>query len=386
MKRAEFTNKAAGDLVDILVGEDRALAFVPAPLPPDYDPGSVPFAAAVEARGQLGELVGQARRAQNLALITRPLEWRDAISSNRIEGTYTEPMAVLLSEAGKRPTDPVRAADIQEVQNHFRAYQFGRDALEKGAPLSLHLIRSLHGELLRGVRGSDRHPGEVRQVPVFIGSEVGGFKGARFVPPPPEQLDPLLDDFSRFIESKPSFTALIDVAIQHYQFEVIHPFKDGNGRTGRLLIPLYLLSQGDLDRPVLYLSPFFEIERDEYVTRLKRVSTEGAWEEWVLFFLRAITTQVRDARDRIEVVDGLYASYKELAMRSAGSKAAVPAVDLVLENVVVTVPQLAKYVGCHPSTAKKALEELSGLGIVEPVDDSRPQAWVAQELVARVYE
>ena len=320
----------------------------------------------------------------NLALITRPFEWKEAIASNRIEGTYTEPMTVLLNDAGRVPTDPRSAADVEEVRRYFEAYGMGREMLAKGQPFSSFLVRALHEELLQGVRGAERNPGAVREVPIFIGDQGDGVSDARFVPPPPEHVGPLLDNWTAYMVEGARITPLIDAAIQHYQFEAIHPFEDGNGRLGRLLILLYFAREGLLERPVLYLSSYFEEHRDAYAALLKGVSTRGEWDAWVAFFLDAVESQARDASDRIEKVLALQDDFRD-RVKVLRSRAAMPAVDLVLERVVVTTRMLANYANVHFQTAQTALQELSRLGIVTPVDDSYPQAWASHELIEEVY-
>ena len=172
----------------------------------------------------------------------------------------------------------------------------------------------------------------------------------------------------------------------HYQFETIHPFEDGNGRIGRLLIPLYLMAHNVIDRPVLYLSPYFERRRDDYVDYLKRISTHGDWETWLLFFVDAVEQQAQDSLQRVLTVERLRQTYRDRAISSATTKATVPAVDVLMEKVVFSVEDVRAYAGCSYNTAKAAIANIVELGILQPLPNMFPQRWMAHELVDLVYQ
>lgn len=381
MERSEFRKSAPGELVRIPEGH----AFLPAPLPPNLKLTRSLMTATDRARGALSELVGQARLVQNLDLIMAPFQRREAVLSSRIEGTHTEVREVLLYEAGL--AGPLEEdSDLYEVLNYLNAVRHGHEWLIDGRPFNLPLVRGLHSELMRGVRGHNKHPGEFRRTQVFLGDRGGGVESARFVPPPPEQVASLLDNMVQFTRDEMTYGALVDSAILHYQFETIHPFEDGNGRIGRLLVPLFLQSRGVLDRPMLYLSAYLEAHRDTYVHLLKKVSTDASWEEWIQFFLEAIRTQADDARSRIERILSLQARYRA-AVTGLPSKAVLPAIDLIMERVFVSVSDVAKYTQAQYATARTAIDHLAKLGVLSPYGRvGGAQVWVAQELLNEAYE
>lgn len=236
--------------------------------------------------------------------------------SNRIEGTYAEVRTVLRREVG-HDSSSKEDADVREVRNYLHALKQGQDWVQEGRPLNLLLLRSLHAELLQGVRGQDKHPGSLRSSQVYIDNQAEGVHNARFVPPPPEQVLPLLEDLIAFSDRGATYGPLIDCAILHYHFETVHPFEDGNGRVGRLLIPLFLSCQGVLDRPILYLSRYFDEHRDTYLALLSGVNTHGNWLEWIVFFLDAIRSQAADSRERVQRILALKARSSELTSPSS---------------------------------------------------------------------
>lgn len=361
------------------------LAYLPAPLPPELSVSWDMMRANDQASRALGELSGQARIVANDSLILGPLLTREAIESNRIEGTHTVVGEVLLQRAAGPPRDHVRANENIEVLRYMETATSAAEAIAEGHPLNLYLVRSLHAQLLDDTRGASRHPGSLRTGYVFIGQDGDGLEGARFVPPPPEQVGPALDALMGFVQADPPLPPLVACALAHYQFETIHPFEDGNGRLGRLLIPVYLLAHGVIDRPLLYLSEYFEAHRDEYGARLKRVSTEGDWAGWAIFFLNAVFAQAVSARARADRVLELVADYRGRARAGTRTQTALAAIELIMERVYVSAPELATYAQRDYRTAKGALETLASLGIVAPVLDSYPQLWVAQELLDLIY-
>jgi Fic family protein len=376
----EFQEAAPGKLVAI----GRGWAFVPNPL------GTLPdltweLAALLDAASRsLGELVGQARLINNEQLVMGPLLTREAVESNRIEGTQTLIEEVLLQRSAGPPRDRQRAAANLEVLRYEEALYRGRDALRDGQPWSTYFIRMLHQGLLEGTRGADKEPGKFRTTLVGIGKVGDSPEEARYVPPPAEYLPNLmrnLVDYAATSEIPP----IIAAALMHYQFEAIHPFEDGNGRLGRLLIPLYLLSAGAVDRPIIYLSSYFESRREEYYDLLKSVSTHGAWTAWVRFFLQAVIHQAVDARNRVERLLSLRAQYSRRVETASKSQAALTALNVVLEKVYVTIPELATSIGRDYRTAKAALETLTRLDIVRSMPGLFPQRWVAAELLETIY-
>lgn len=317
----------------------------------------------------------------------RPFRQREAILSSSIEGTQTQVRELIESEADPA-SRPVENSDLFEVLNYLRALEYGNRWVSDGRPLTMAMIRGLHAELMSGVRGQNKHPGEFRPGTVSIGGTPYSLKDARFVPPPAENVSPLIANLVEFAQSPPVYGDLIDCAILHYQFETIHPFEDGNGRIGRLLIPLTLQVRGVMSRPVLYLSPFFETQRNAYQDLLMNVSTQNGWKAWILFFLRAIRSQSDASTERIHRVLDLQRDYKTRAASLVrGRIAALLAIDLIMEQVVVAVRDIETYTKTSNPTARTAVQELARLGILRPDrQSSRGQLWVAEELLQSVYE
>lgn len=381
MRASEFTADAPGDLITIPGG----MAYLPKPLPPELALNWDLMGANDRASRALGELTGQARIVANDALILGPLLTREAVESNRIEGTHTVVDEVLLQRAAGPPRDHVRANENLEVLRYMETATTAADVVAGGQPLNMYLLRALHEQLLSGTRGESRHPGSLRTGYVFIGQDGDRVDDARFVPPPPEQVEPAMDALVGFLQAEPPYPPLIACALMHYQFETIHPFEDGNGRLGRLLIPTYLLAHNVIDRPLLYLSEYFEAHRDDYVAHLKGVSTHGNWLSWVAFFLDAVRSQAVAALARTDSVLELASRYRERTRAGTRTQTPLAAIELIMERVYVSAPELADYAQRDYRTAKGALETLAGLGILMAVPGSYPQRWVAQELLDLVY-
>jgi Fic family protein len=386
MQEREFTENRSGEILKV----DSGIAFLPNRLPPNLSPSRQLFEAATAAQGALGEFVGEARVVGNPNLIIHPLAIREAVLSNKIEGTHTVIANVLLQRAGAVPTDPRQRANQDDVLNYFHALELGSRLINEGWPLSAQLVRSLHEELLR-TDGERCALGSYRSRQAYIGlhrSDIHvALREARYVPPPPEQIDAAMDGFFAAIDAPAYFGPLVTCALLHYQFEAIHPFEDGNGRMGRILIPLYLLSKGILDRPHLYLSAYFVSHLEEYLDLMKRVSTHGDWEAWIIFFLEAIKTQAEESRQKTRAIIELHRRYRDLVRTSKNNQqAALAAIDLIMERVFITVKDIAEFAGCSRPTAKTAIDSLSRLGILSSKPGVYPARWVAQQLLDEVYQ
>lgn len=380
MESGEFAVNCPGTLVSIEDGQ----AYVPHLLPPDIRIDKDVLRALGSARGALGEFSGESKLVRNDRLITHPLMVKEAVESNKIEGTFTEIENVLMQKISGPPSDPVTASNQREVIHYMNALEMGTRRLEQGWPLSNSLVCALHRELLRSGEGSNHLLGAFRNVQVYIGRRVDGIKAARFVPPPPEQVTPLMENMQQFATAG-HYDPLIDCAILHYQFETVHPFEDGNGRMGRLLIPLYLKFHGLLDRPILYLSSFLEAHREEYMDLMKCVSTQCDWKNWIMFFLEAVRDRASESKQRVRKILGLHEKYREIVKTKTNTQASLLAIDMIMESPVVTAPALATYVNTTYPTAKKALQTLEELKIISPITSSYPQAWIARELLNEVY-
>lgn len=382
MNSREFAPDSPGTLIAI----EGGLAFMPDFLPPEIPIDREMARAVGAARGALGEFVGESKLVRNERLITHPFMVKEAVESNKIEGTFTEVENVLMEKVAGPPSDPVMASNQRDVYNYIQTIELGESKIREGWPLSKALMCALHSQLLRGSAGSERLLGEYRKVQVYIGNQAHGIAGARFVPPPPEQVIPLMENLRQFSTDESLYDPLIDCAILHYQFETIHPFEDGNGRMGRLLIPLYLTTKGLLERPVLYLSSFFETHRTEYMDFMKSVSTENSWPQWIMFFLKAVRERAEESRNRVRTILELHEHYRDIVKRNTTTQVPLLAVDLILESPYVTVSQLVDYANTTFPTAQKALRVLASLGIISEFADRYPQTWVAGDLLDRVYK
>jgi Fic family protein len=381
MKGEDFGSNAPGQLVRI-AGD--ALAFVPNQLPPSLEPSWEIMGAAEKARAAISQLVGQARLITNLEIITRAFARSEAVSSSRIEGTQTEVIELLQQEASQAL--PSEDSDLHEVLNYVSAINLADEWIAEGRGLDLSLIKELHARLLRGVGGQDKEPGALRTEDVYIGSRTLGFAGARFVPPPMEHVPVLMDGLVQAMNGVSPYGSLVDSAILHYQFETIHPFEDGNGRLGRLLIPMHLRLHGVVDRPLLYLGPYLEAHETAYRDGLLSVSQTGHWESWISFVLNALRETAIDALARVERIIALRADYAERVRLRGERKGSATALDIVFERVVVSVQDIRFGTGVSEPTAGAIVADLEGLGILRlHRKEGARRFWIAAGLVDAIY-
>ena len=284
MRPEDFSCPDTGRLVPTPHG---ALAFVPAPPPPVITYDAELVIALSQADAALSELSGLGRFLPNPHLLMTPYVRREAVLSSRIEGTKADLAAIFQDEMAHRPHES-EDADVVEVRNYVTALEYGVARLRE-LPLSLRLVREVHARLLEGVRGDQATPGEFRRSQNWIGIAGSTLATATYVPPPPTDMLDALAAWERFLHDETTFPVLIHCALMHEHFEAIHPFLDGNGRVGRVLITLFLIERGRLSLPLLYLSAYIESHRQEYYQLLQRVRTAGAWKPWLLFFLQAVT-------------------------------------------------------------------------------------------------
>jgi Fic family protein len=332
-----------------------------------------------EADQALGELAGVGRRLPNPHLLIRPFIRREAVSSSRIEGTITRLDQLFLFEA--EPEHLSYPSDVHEVSNYVRALEHGLGLLEK-MPLCLRLLRSVHNELLDGVRGGEKRPGEFRQCAVVIGRHGETFDKARFVPPHHSTLAVLLRDFERFLNKPGDLPIVVQMALSHYQFEAIHPFMDGNGRVGRLLLTLLLCERKVLPQPLLYLSAFFEQNDEEYRDLLLKISRKGTWSEWIAFFARGVTEQARDAVARAnKLLDLGRESHRKIAEVSR-SNSSLRLMDELLASPYITINRAAEVAGLSFAAAQKNIKSLVRAGILrEMTGQKRNRVFVADEIL-----
>lgn len=357
-----FRENAPGRLVPVVAGPpDARMAYVPDPLPPEWRWPEEMWPLLVEARATLARLDGTGRHLPNPELLLRPLARRESQLSSQLEGTVTDPQQQALFEA--QPLYPLSEADpvnaFREVYNYGRALRLGQE-LGRELPLSLRLVRRLHEVLMEGVRGSDRSPGEFRRTQNQIG------RPARFVPPPPLHLMDALDGFEKYLHVEGGYDPLVRAFLAHYQFETIHPFMDGNGRVGRLLLSLTICEWCKLSNQWLYMSAYFERNKDRYMELMLGVSTRGEWGEWVRFCLEGV---VETAEDTLRRCDGLLRLHHEFHGRLRGGSVRLAGiVDELFVTPVVTAAGVRDRMGVTYPTARADLVKLARLGIVRELE------------------
>lgn len=377
MQQADFSEHAPGRFVQ---SPEGYWTFVPHPLPPKLEFDLQTIRLLSEANRGLGELAGVGQTLPNPHLLIGPFLRREAIFSSRIEGTTATAEELLLFEA--LPTEEPRTPDAREVANYVKALEYGLQRL-KNLPVSLRLIRELHGVLLSGVRGQDRRPGEFRRSQNIIGQRGQRIEHARYVPPPVPEMQQGLDEFERFLHTPSDLPFLVQLALIHYQFEAIHPFMDGNGRIGRLLITLLLCERGLLKEPLLYLSAYFERNRDAYVDHLLHVSQAGTWSEWIQFFLQGVAEQSEDAIRRSQSLLSLWQNYRGRFQTARSSALLLKLVDALFAYPATWISRARKQLGVTHRSAQLNVEKLVAAGILaEKTGRQRNRVYLAPEILA----
>ncbi|MEN8236715.1 MAG: Fic family protein [Pseudomonadota bacterium] len=325
----------------------------------------------------LGKLAREGNKLPNPHLLMRPFITLEAVLSSKIEGTRATIGEILAHNAGIQVEQ--NPDDLQEVQNYITALNFGLKRLEE-LPLSLRLIQEIHEHLMQGVRGSHATPGEFRRTQNWIGPPGCTLNTAKFVPPPVNHLMSCLGELEKFMHDR-QLPPLIHIALCHYQFEAIHPFLDGNGRIGRLLITLLLIEQKTLPTPLLYLSAFFEATRDEYYRQLHSISSKGTWHDWLIYFLSGVAVQSEDALSRAERINDLLAKWK-LQVASSASSVPVDIVEHFAVNPYLTIKKIAEELAIAYSTAQRGMQKLEAKQIIKQVgDNKRDRVYCATEIL-----
>jgi Fic family protein len=377
MNPADFQPNAPGRILPIGGNEH---AFVPHPLPPAWTFPERLWPLLNEASTKLGLLEGVGRHLPAADLLLRPLERREAVQSSAIEGTFATPRELLLFEI--EPSEPVRESDPanswKEVFNSQQALQYGTTS---ELPLSLRLIRDMHRILLTGVRGQERAPGEFRRIQVAIGTT----GQHRFVPPPISELSACLDAFEKHLNTETTFHPLVDCMLAHYQFEAIHPFMDGNGRVGRMLLATMIQRRCGLTKPWLYLSDYFARHRDDYVDRLFAISTQAAWSDWIEFCLQGVAIVAAATVERCEQLRSLREDYLNRVKAAGGHVRLYEVVESLFRSPVVRVADLPARLGVTYPTAKADVERLIGVGILAELHDTAARTVYAHEIFRIAY-
>ena len=354
-------HRQTGDYAQSATTGETVRAFVPLPLPPTPPLELGAFLPLLDRANQaLGRLDGLSLLLDTEVFLYLYVR-KEAVLSSQIEGTQSSLSDLLLFENAGAPGVPMD--DVREVSNYVAAMQHGLERLRDGFPLSLRLIREIHGILLRGGRGATRTPGEFRRSQNWIGGTRPG--NATFVPPPPERLMECLDSFEKFLHDEDQkLPLLVQLGLIHVQFETIHPFLDGNGRLGRLLITLLLCAKGALREPLLYLSLYFKTHRARYYALLQRVRTDGVWEEWLEFFLEGTETTAKQAADTaVELIRLFDTDRKRIQVLGRSALSALRVHEYMQKKPLIHIGMAARSLNLSIPTVSSALKRLAELGI-----------------------
>lgn len=365
-----------GRYVAVTTAGEEVRAFVPSPLPPKP---AVVWTSGLRSKFDqalvaLGRLDSVSQLIPESSLFLYMYVRKEAVLSSMIEGTQSSLSDLMLHEIGRQPSVPM--SDIREVSNYVASIDYGLRRLSEGFPLSARLLREIHEVLLRHGRGSMQAPGEFRRSQNWIGGTRPG--NAAFVPPPAGEIDQCMSQLERFIHDRPEPTpVLLKAALAHVQFETIHPFLDGNGRLGRLLITLILCGHGVLREPMLYLSLYFKTHRTQYYQQLMDVRLDGDWERWLDFFADAVLATAGQAVETAQGLLSLADRHRELIGRlGRASASALKVHRLLMLRPITTSTWLVEKTGITPATVNSALEHLSRLGIVrELTAQKRNRVW-----------
>jgi len=351
-------------------------AFVPTPLPPPIDYDAHTALLLSQADAALSELSGRGRYLPNPDLLIAPYVNREAVASSRIEGTQADLSDLLLDEIEPKRTPP--GSDVLEVRNYVAALNRGIRDLER-IPLSCRLVRDLHALLMQDVRGKDRTPGEFRRSQNWIGPPGCALSDAAYVPPPEPEMHECLRHWEQFLHQRGQMPELIQCALVHEHFEAIHPFLDGNGRIGRLLITLFLIERGRLSKPLLYLSTHIEQHRAEYYELLQRIRTHGDWPAWIRYFLIAVRDTARSAIDQSQAILNLRDAFRQ---RLAKHHRTLTLMNTLFVNPYTTVARAASSLGVTAPTASKTIRELERAGILKEITGREwGRFWLAEPIL-----
>ena len=373
MRMRQLADSECGNLVPI---DGGLRAFVPDPLPMELNLSPPLVSLLDRASRAVARLDGVGETVPNPHLFIQPLIRREAQLSSRIEGTIASLSDVFSYEAGSRSS----ADDVQEVINYIEALEYGIETLAS-VPISFRLANQVHERLLAGVRGEHGMAGAFRRIQVYIGSPASSVDDAAFIPPPPDTLRELFQDWERFANAPIDMPPLVKCALMHYQIEAIHPYQDGNGRIGRLLITLFLIASGLLTSPLLYLSAYFERDRQRYYDELFAVSQTCDWERWLRYFLTGALRESRDAVERIRRIRGLQDRFREIIETSRHPISSLQLMERMYASPFVTVRGAADALNMTVAGARRVLERLESAGLVSQVDGVYPALYAAYEVL-----
>jgi len=383
MDITRFTDKKTGQIIEVSGFPEIKNAFIPNALPPNWEWPNELWPELLKAKEELARLDGIGRHLPNPHLLLTPLQKREAQRSSSLEGTYATPQQLLLFEINPAEVETAgeKVQPIREVSNYSRALRIREESKEK-IPTSLRLIRGLHQILLEGVRGSSAEPGAFRRGFVQVGSD------GRYVPPPANYLKECLDDFEKYLHQEKKFDPLVEAFIAHYQFEAIHPFRDGNGRVGRLLLSITIEDWCELSGQWLYMSAYFEKHKDEYIDLLFKVSSEGDWTNWIEFCLRGAAVQALDAQTRCSQLLDLKEEYHRRLDKTDSPGRITQQVDDLFVQPFSTAPWIRDKYEVNYMTARKDIGKLVDLGILNDLKLRlrRQKAYFCQDIFEITFE
>lgn len=369
------------------------MAFAPEPLPRKIALKTSLIHLLTRAERSLGRLDGITARLVNPYLLGSPLLRREAILSSRIEGTITTPEDLVLFEAGSPPQQEQKSQDALEVANYVKAMKYALKRV-RTLPVSLRLITEIHGVLMRGVRGGETQPGEFRTSQNFVGRPGATIKEARFIPPPVPEMKAALHDFENYLHldahevgstdspREDISPLLVRLALAHYQFETIHPFRDGNGRVGRLLIPLLLISHDRISEPLLYMSAYFERNRTAYYDHLLNVSKTGQWTPWIKFFLVGVEETASESIAEAQALIALRDEWRERFQSARSSALLLKLIDHLFKSPSITISKAATLLRVTDVAASNNVRKLVDAGILtERTGRKWGQVFVAMDIL-----
>ncbi len=378
MNQENFRNSSAGRCIRS-IGRHPYWAFVPNPLPPKIELDWELIDLLSKADIRLGKLSGAGQLLPNPHLLISPFIRREAVMSSRIENTQSGLKQLFLFEADQ--TETPRIPDVQEVRNYVNAMEYGIKRL-KDLPMSVRLVCEIHEILMEGVRGENATPGLMRTKQNWIGKPNCTLMDATYVPPPVPEMRDCFSELEKYIHSNTKEPALIQCALIHYQFEAIHPFVDGNGRIGRLLITFMLIERGVLSQPLLYLSDYFEQHRNTYYELLLNVSQKGDWKSWLKFFLDGVCEQSEDALSTVQKLLTLKDEYTEIAREPKVSKTVAQLVEVLFGKPIVSISELMRRWDTSFPTVKRGVDYLVDRGkLTEVTGKQRNRLYAANEIL-----
>lgn len=359
----------------------RKQPYMPPKLPPTIDYNKL-IRCLSEANRALGELKGLLALIPNQSILVSPLLTKEAVASSKIEGTQATIEEVFKYEAeGKRTENDAKERDIREIINYRQAIEFATKLLER-KPLGENFIKQLHEILLKSVRGTNKDRGNFRRIPVFIGKPGATIDSAIYIPPPANELTDLISNWEKYINSEDEPDILVQIAIAHYQFEAIHPFLDGNGRIGRLLIPIMMYEKKILNYPILYISEFFEKNKDAYYYNLRLVDEKADWNSWITFFIKSIIVQAGDTKNKVNRMLDLYRKTKD-KLSVFGSTYGIALLDIIFASPVVSFSLIKGHLNTKsPQTIYNLLEKFQSENVlIEVTGGARNKVYVFKELM-----